>query len=143
PGYFRRQKFRKTGCAPETLFANPRWKELQKGVPTMRIHCGYKIGFNCLTPTPMVVMLNVHPDRESDLETPDVLSTTPGVRTRSYTDRFGNRCTRLLAPAGQITLSSDFIIHDNGDPDPVLPDARLAEIDNLPDDVLQYLISSR
>ncbi len=109
----------------------------------MRIRAGYNISFNCLTPTPMVLMLNVHPDREKDLETPDTLTTSPNVRTRFYLDCYGNRCTRLFAQPGPITLSSDFIIHDSGEHDPVVPDAKLQDIDFLPDEVLVYLLSSR
>jgi len=80
----------------------------------------------------MMLMLSVHPSLEKDLETPDTLVASSGAQTRSFIDLHGNRCTRLLAPPGPTTLSADFVIHSDGLPDPVLPEARLAPIDDLP-----------
>ena len=109
----------------------------------MRIRAGYQITFDCMAPTPMMLMLSVHPSLEKDLETPDTLVASSGAQTRSFIDLHGNRCTRLLAPPGPTTLSADFVIHSDGLPDPVLPDARLAPIDELPDEAVVYLMSSR
>ena len=96
-----------------------------------------------MAPTPMMLMLSVHPSLEKDLETPDTLVASSGAQTRSFIDLHGNRCTRLLAPPGPTTLSADFVIHSDGLPDPVLPDARLAPIDELPDEAVVYLMNSR
>lgn len=109
----------------------------------MRIRAGYNISFNCLAPTPMILALSVHPSREQDLETPDRMITTPHVPTQTYIDLFGNRCTRLVAQPGQITLAADFVIQDSGMPDPVVPDAVIAPVEALPDEALLYLLSSR
>ena len=98
----------------------------------MRIRAGYEITFDCMAPTPMMLMLSVHPSVEKNLETPDTLITSSGVATRSFIDLHGNRCTRLLAPPGPTTLSADFVIRNDGAPDPVLPQARLAPIDECP-----------
>jgi len=109
----------------------------------MRIRAGYNISFNCLAPTPMVLALSVHPSREQDLETPDEMAATPQVPTRTYIDLFGNRCTRLVARPGPITLSADFIIRSDDAPDPVVPGAAIAPVEALPDEALIYLLSSR
>jgi transglutaminase-like putative cysteine protease len=109
----------------------------------MRIRAGYEITYNCPAPTPMLLLLNVHPSREDDLETPDFLNTDTGTRVHHYRDLFGNNCARLLAPGGRITLSADFVVRDSGTPDPVTPDAVLAPVHALPDDVVLYLLSSR
>jgi len=109
----------------------------------MRIQCGYEISFDCTQPTPMVAMLRVHPSRRQDLETPDLLTADPGVETNEFTDLFGNVCTRLIAPAGTIALRSDFVIRDSGLPDPVAPDAPQLPIEELPDEALVFLMSSR
>ena len=45
--------------------------------------------------TPMIVTLNVHSSRVSDLEWPDHLVTTPPVPVEGYRDAFGNWCNRL------------------------------------------------
>ncbi len=60
-----------------------------------------------------------------------------------YIDGFGNICSRLTLPAGQTTLSSDFIIRDAGEPDAVAPQARLTPVEDLPDEVMVYLLGSR
>jgi transglutaminase-like putative cysteine protease len=109
----------------------------------MRIRAGFEITYDCPAPTPMLLLLNVHPSREADLETPDRLRVDPPGPIHRYSDLFGNTCARILAPVGQTTLSADFIIRDSGLPDPVYPDAVLAPVDQLPDDVVLYLLSSR
>ena len=53
----------------------------------------------------MVALLNVHPSRVPDLLEPDELQAGPGVQVRSYTDSFGNRCSRLVAPPGLLRLT--------------------------------------
>ncbi len=109
----------------------------------MQIKIGFDIVYECTQPTPMVLMLNVHPSRQQDLEAPDRLQLTPDVSARSYLDSFGNICTRLAAPAGQLRICTDTIINDAGTPDPVVPDAKQHEIADLPDEALRFLLASR
>src|SRR4051794_24333536 len=85
----------------------------------MRIRCGYEIRYDCPSPSPMVLMLNIRPEREPDLVTPQVMSNDRGVPMHAYVDGFGNICTRVLAPEGRITFSADFVLQDSGEPDPV------------------------
>ncbi len=109
----------------------------------MRIRCGYEIAYDCPAPTPMLLMLNVRPERLPDLVTPDVIHTQPTVRVRQYVDSFGNLCTRAVAPEGRITFSSDFLIQDGGQPEPAAEGAVQHDIDDLPDPIIEYLLPSR
>ena len=109
----------------------------------MRIRCGYEITYDCPAPTPMLLMLNVRPERLADLETPDLIHTSPHAPLRQYRDQFGNLCTRILAPQGRMTLSADFVVRDSGLPDEIFPDAGQTLIDQLPDDVIVFLLGSR
>jgi transglutaminase-like putative cysteine protease len=109
----------------------------------MYIRAGYEISYDSVAPTPMILMLNVRPERAGDLETPDILRCSPSVPVRRYVDGFGNVCARLLAPAGPITFRSDFVIRDSGEPDPALPDAFEHRVEDLPDHVLSFLLPSR
>ena len=109
----------------------------------MRIRAGYEITYECRFPTPMILMLNVRPEREPDLETPDDVRTDPGVPVTQYRDLYGNTCSRLLAPPGRITLTADFVVRDSGEPDPVVADAAQARVEDLPPEVLIYLLGSR
>jgi transglutaminase-like putative cysteine protease len=109
----------------------------------MKIHAGYQIAYECPQPTPMLLMLHVHPSRLPDLITPNQIKFDPPVEHRHYRDGFGNICTRVLAPAGRFEISADFLIHDSGMHDLVVPDAVQNPVDKLPDDVLVYLLGSR
>ncbi len=109
----------------------------------MDIRIGYELTYDCLQPTPMVLMLNVHPSRLGDLIVPDEMVAEPAVPIHRYRDCFGNLCARLLAPSGRIRLSAEGIVRDHGKPDLVNDDARQHPIEDLPDDVLTFLIASR
>lgn len=109
----------------------------------MRIRAGYEIAFDCPAPTPMLLMLNLRPERSGDLETPDHLRTDPDIPYTQYHDSFGNLCTRLVAPAGRITLRNDFVVRDSGLPDELTPDAEQHPVENLPNEVIQFLLPSR
>jgi len=109
----------------------------------MRIRAGYSFAYDCPAPTPMLMMLNVRPERSPDLETPDRLITDPPLGYRTYLDAFGNVCTRLVAPTGRTRFSADFVIRDSGAPDPEVPDAEQSPVDGLPDGVIEYLLPSR
>jgi transglutaminase-like putative cysteine protease len=109
----------------------------------IKIRAGYKIAYDCPQPTPMILTLSVHPSRRQDLITPDRLRTDPPVPATEYTDRYGNICHVIRAPAGRITLSADFLIHDSGEPDEIAPGATQAPLETLPVDTLVYLLGSR
>jgi transglutaminase-like putative cysteine protease len=109
----------------------------------MEIHAGYDIAFAVQQPTPMILMLNVHPSRASDLLTSDDLVIDPKIQRRAYRDLFGNICTRILAPVGPVELRTNFSIRDCGQPDEIVRTARQHPIDELPEDVLVFLLGSR
>jgi transglutaminase-like putative cysteine protease len=109
----------------------------------MRIRAGFEITYDCPAPSPMLMNLKVHPSRRGDLVTPDTLRADREASIKHYTDGFGNLCSRALLPVGRTTLSADFIIEDNGEPDPVLPEAQLLKVEDLPDEVIVYLLGSR
>ncbi len=109
----------------------------------MKIRCGFDITYFCNVPTAMLFLLNVRPEREKDLLTPQTIRFDPDIPTRTYIDTFGNRVTRILAPAGPTNVSADFMISDSGEPDEYAPSAREVPIEELPDDTLVYLLASR
>jgi len=109
----------------------------------MQIRIGYQLVYDCPQPTPMVLMLNLHPSRAADLIVLDRMSTEPELPIRQYYDGFGNCCTRMVAPSGQIRLSTDAVVNDTGLPDAIAPAARQLPIEDLPDDALVFLLSSR
>ena len=113
------------------------------GTPGLRMRIGCRLRYQLTQPTPLIAMLNVHYSRFGDLERADYLVTSPSVPLESYRDGFGNWCTRMVAPAGEFTLSSDGIFRDSGLPDPIAPDAAQHAVQDLPFDTLVYLLGSR
>jgi transglutaminase-like putative cysteine protease len=117
----------------------------------VRIRLGYDIHFDIPAPVAMVALLNVHPSRAHDLLEPDQLhvETTPSDDTQvmappeQYRDCFDNICTRFLVPPGKVRLHSSTLIEDSGQPDPAEPSARQIPVEQLPHEVLQFLIASR
>ncbi len=109
----------------------------------MRISFGCRLGFEFPVPAPMITTLTVHSSRFSDLEVPDHLSTDSGVPIDGYRDSFGNWCNRLVAPAGHLVLETAGVIQDDGHSDEVDLGAVQHQVQDLPSDVLLFLLGSR
>jgi transglutaminase-like putative cysteine protease len=109
----------------------------------MKIRIGYELVYDCPQPTFMVLMLSVHPSRAADILVPDYIETTPAVPIASYIDGFGNRCSRIVAPAGRTRITTDAVVRDSGEYEPVVADAREIPVAALPDDTLVFLLGSR
>ena len=109
----------------------------------MQIRVGYELIYNCPQPTPMMLMLNIHYTRASDIVIPDHLTTTPSTPITAYRDIFGNWCDRIVAPKGQIRLASTAVVKDTGEPDVVVASAQQHSIQDLPEETLMFLLGSR
>jgi transglutaminase-like putative cysteine protease len=109
----------------------------------MLIRAGYDISLKCDIATPMMALLSVHPSRAGDIRSLSAIVSSHGAPMWSFSDQFGNVCTRTMVPAGTLTLSTNFVIEDSGLADPVVPGAPEVPVESLPDDVLTYLLPSR
>jgi transglutaminase-like putative cysteine protease len=109
----------------------------------VQITAGYEITYHCPQPTPMLLVLSVHPSRMPDLIGPDRIHFDPPIGASEYCDGFGNICHRIVAPAGPLRISTRFIVSDPGTPDAVVPYAPQHLIQDLPDDTLIFLLGSR
>src|SRR6516165_6937163 len=109
----------------------------------MLIRIGYEIVFDVPAPVPMLVVLSTHPDRDGSIRRPGGFRVEPFAPVEEFLDPFGNRCGRLIAPAGRVTLWDDAIVEDNGQPDEYAPYAMQHLVQDLPADVLPYLLPSR
>jgi transglutaminase-like putative cysteine protease len=107
------------------------------------IRVGFELVYQCPQATPMVVQLNVHYSRVSDLVRPDHLLLQPSIPVTGYRDTFGNWCTRLVAPQGKLRLSADALLKDSGQPDVVAPWLGQHEVHALPEETLLFLLGSR
>jgi transglutaminase-like putative cysteine protease len=108
---------------------------------TLRV--GYELIYECPKPTPMILMLNIHRSRASDIIVPDFITTSPAVPIAFYDDAFGNRCSRIVAPTGEIRITADCTVRDTGIPDVVADWAQQHSVQDLPEDVLVFILGSR
>jgi transposase len=54
----------------------------------------------------------------------------PTIPVNTYHDSFGNFCHVIRAPAGRLTMSTEFVVQDGGEPDPVAPQAEQHDLEN-------------
>jgi len=109
----------------------------------MQIRVGYELIYDCPQPIPMILTLNIHYTRVSDIAVPDHLITNPSVLLTAYRDLFGNWCSRIVAPTGQVRLSANAIVNDTGEPDVVAASAQQIPVQDLPEEALVFLLGSR
>ena len=118
----------------------------------MLILSEFNIEFTLPAPTAMVALLHLHPSLEprlrsgNDLHVESLglpLPPNTVIPTVDYLDSFGNRCARFVAPAGHLRLSGSNILEADPFPDIFYPDARQMPIEDLPAEVLQFLLPSR
>ena len=109
----------------------------------MLIRLGYEIAIECQQVTPVISLLEIHKDRQPDIQRQTRVITSPSVPSSVYQDRYGNSCRRFTAPGGTFRILYDAVVEDSGEPDEVNTLAREMPVDELPDDVLGYLLGSR
>jgi transglutaminase-like putative cysteine protease len=109
----------------------------------VKLRIGYELEYHFPQPTPVIMMLNVHYTRVSDLERPDHIVIAPSLPISGYRDGFGNWCSRILAPAGAMRISTDTVIGDTGLLDSTAPNASQVPVQELPEEALVFLLASR
>jgi transglutaminase-like putative cysteine protease len=109
----------------------------------MMLRLGYDIQFEVPSPVAMVSLLHVHPSRIANLRASDELRVEPGTQVEGFIDSFGNRCSRFVAQQGTLRLSNSTLLQDPGFADPVNFNARELPVQELPTDILGYLLNSR
>ena len=109
----------------------------------MKLRVGYELTYDFPQPTPLIGMLNVHYSRVADLAAPDHIRAVPSVPISGYRDLYGNWCSRILAPAGRLILSTDAIVSDSGLADEIAPDAAQIPVEALPEEAIVFLLPSR
>jgi transglutaminase-like putative cysteine protease len=109
----------------------------------MQLRVGYELIYDCPQPTPMILTLHIHSTRVSDLVVPEHLVTKPSIPITAYRDTFGNWCSRIVAPQGEIRLSADAVLNDTGQPDAISPSAPQQAVQDLSEETLIFLLGSR
>lgn len=109
----------------------------------MFIRVGYEIKIESQSDTVLILALSTHSTLEARMIGTDDVQTNPALPLEPFLDTFGNRLTRVCAPAGRLTLWSDCIVEVDGQPDKYDWTAEQHDVGNLPSDTLQFLTASR
>jgi transglutaminase-like putative cysteine protease len=117
----------------------------------MLIRNEFAIEFNMPQNTAMIGLLRLHPSVDARVRFPEMLKvehlegeTAPAeVAVDEYIDTFGNRCSRFHAPVGHLRITGESLLDCDPYPDPIATEARQHPVEELPHEVLQFLLSSR
>jgi transglutaminase-like putative cysteine protease len=108
----------------------------------MLIQAGYHLRFRVRADrAPMI--LRVLPAIEFSVVAGGQLEFRPDVETDSFVDEHGNPSVRFFASPGTLDIEYDATFAVSGEPDPVVPDAVQHAVEELPENVLRYLLASR
>jgi transglutaminase-like putative cysteine protease len=108
----------------------------------LRLRVGCEFDYESAAEVPMLMLVRAHPDdRHQSLY--ESHWTSPDVDVHEYLDTFGNRCWRLTAPPGPLRVRYDALVDISGEPDPVVADAPIIRVQDLPDDTLVFTLASR
>ena len=109
----------------------------------MKFRAGYEFNYHFPDRTPVLLMLNVHYNRVSDLSAPDNIILSPSVPITGYRDSYGNWCSRIVAPPGLMRICADTIVRDSGARDWQPAQAQQIPVEELPEDAILFLLASR
>jgi len=105
----------------------------------LRTRCN--IDFDVIVPTHFNLMLRPRSGLHQWIAK-ESYTLKPSVPVVEYTDAYGNLCQRLMAPVGEFSIrtSAEILTADQID---VCPGAPFIEVQDLPDNVLCYLLPTR
>lgn len=109
----------------------------------MHIRFGFDISYDLPAPTAMVLLLHTRPEFDLHLLRPELIRYSSGSITEIFIDAFGNRATRLQAPAGPVRLSLESLCEVSAEYEAKDTAAIQHEVSLLPSQTLQFLLPSR
>lgn len=107
----------------------------------MRLHAGCKFSFETNQPTAATFMLRPRSGEGQWIVSEEYI-TEPNVPVTEYTDGYGNLCQRLVVPQGSFSLYTS-VVTETADVIDVTMEAPFITVENLPSEVLHFLLPSR
>lgn len=107
----------------------------------MWLRTGCVLTFDVTYPTPFILMLRPRSGAHQWVAR-ESYTLKPSVLVVEYTDTYGNLCQRLIAPPGEFSIrtTADILTADASN---ICPGAPFEDVQNLPIEVLTYLLPSR
>ena len=107
----------------------------------MKLRVSCQLRFQIVEPSVFILILRPYRGSQQWINR-EVFTIKPLLTPLESTDSFGNACQRLLAPTGDLFIysSADVIVNDYVE---INPNAHFVEIQQLPNEVLPFLLPSR
>lgn len=113
----------------------------------IQIRVGFEFGYESSAPTPTVWQVRPRPDGPGPARPQWVVKEAweggQPLAGRSYVDGYGNLCDRLMLPQGTVSVRYNAVVEVPSDADEVDQSAPQIPIEELPDEVLVFLLPSR
>jgi transglutaminase-like putative cysteine protease len=116
----------------------------------MLVRSEFALEFDLPQQVAITGLLRLHPSLDPRVRAPEELRVEAldgdkaiPIAVDDYVDLFGNRGSRFLGPRGRLRVSGSSLTEIDGVPDPICVEARQHEIEDLPAEVLPFLLSSR
>jgi transglutaminase-like putative cysteine protease len=100
-----------------------------------------KLAFEIKQPTPFLFMLRAQSGMQQWVAE-ETYQVFPSIPVIEISDKYGNLCQRLVAPVGDFRINTSSIVRTAAACD-ADTSARFVEVENLPDETLEYLLPSR
>ena len=107
----------------------------------MLLTADLRLETDAVTAVPCILMVSPQSGDAQTIHANDLHTSSP-CTLRQYTDNYGNTCLRTIIPAGPFRLDSH-IVADCSDEIDVHPTAPFVPLEDLPDQVLQFILPSR
>jgi transglutaminase-like putative cysteine protease len=109
----------------------------------VRLSVGCLFEHDAASETAAIVMVDPHASL-ADMAIVEAFTSVPELETTRFDDLYGNRCRRLVLPAGASTFSYDAVYTISPDPEPMPgPGDVQHRIEDLPAELLHWLLPSR
>jgi transglutaminase-like putative cysteine protease len=116
----------------------------------MLVRSQFAIEFDLPQPVAMIGLLRLHPTLDARVRGPEQLQvehlqgdSSAALAVDEYLDGFGNRCSRFVGPQGRLKLSGESVAEIEAVPDPIRVEASQHQVEDLPSETLEFLLSSR
>jgi transglutaminase-like putative cysteine protease len=107
----------------------------------MQLQAGCEMMFEVAAPTPTLLMLRPRSGHQQWVAS-EAYHFAPRLVAAEYADHYGNLCQRVVLPEGRCRIWCQATV-DAADQIDVAPDAPFTLVQEVPDEVLQFLLPSR